>query len=317
MSRVTAGRSVRVRVPATSANVGPGFDTLGIALARYDELEVEVLEPGRLEIEVEGVGTDSVPRDERHLVVRSLRHALERFGFEQPGIRLRAVNAIPHGRGMGSSAAAIVGGVMAAAALVADQLKVSRDEVLDIANEIEGHPDNVAPCIFGGLTIAWVDAAGRARSKQLMVHRGVALVVFVPQETLSTEVARSLQPDQVPHADAVFNLSRSALLVAALVQTPDVLLEATEDRIHQNYRASAMPKTKALVDELRANGLAAVVSGAGPSVLVLCDDPEDRLRAAAIAEARQDTVWETVMTAVDVQGATVEHASAPAESPLK
>ena len=315
MTRITDGRTVRVRVPATSANLGPGFDTLGIALARYDELEVQALEPGRLEIEIEGIGAESVPRDERHLVVRALRHALDRFGVEQPGLRLRAVNAIPHGRGMGSSAAAIVGGIMAAKGLVADRLEVPGETLLELANELEGHPDNVAPCLFGGLTIAWVDAAGRARSKQLAVHRGVSLVVFVPAETLSTEVARSLQPEQVPHADAVFNLSRSSLLVAALVQTPDVLFDATEDRIHQDYRASAMPKTKALVDELRANGLAAVVSGAGPSVLVLCDDPEDRLRASEIAESRTDTTWESVMTAVDVQGATVETAPVPMGSP--
>lgn len=314
MTRVTDGRAVRVRVPATSANLGPGFDTLGIALARYDELEVQALEPGRLEIEVEGIGAESVPRDERHLVIRSLRHALDRFGVEQPGLRLRAVNAIPHGRGMGSSAAAIVGGVMAAAGLVGDRMEVSGEMLLELANEIEGHPDNVAPCLFGGLTIAWVDAAGRARSKQLAVHRGVSLVVFVPDTMLSTEVARSLQPEQVPHADAVFNLSRSSLLVAALIQTPDVLFDATEDRIHQDYRASAMPTTKALVDDLRAQGLAAVVSGAGPSVLVLCDDPEDRLRAAEIARARPDATWETVMTAVDVQGATVETASVPGAS---
>ena len=308
MSRVTDGRRVLVRVPATSANLGPGFDTLGLALARYDEIEIEALEPGRLEIEVEGVGAGSVPRDERHLVVRALHHALERLGFELPGLRLRAVNAIPHGRGLGSSGAAIVAGVLGAAGLVADQRAVSNDELLALATELEGHPDNVAPCLFGGLTIAWVSADGNPHSKQLAVHRGVSLVVLVPDETMSTALARSLQPEQVPHEDAIFNLSRSALLVAALVQSPELLFEATEDRLHQDYRAEAMPKTKALVDELRAAGLPAVVSGAGPSVLVLCENPADRLRAAEIAAARTDTTWEAVLTAVDVQGATVETA---------
>lgn len=308
MSRVTDGRRVLVRVPATSANLGPGFDTLGLALARYDELEIEALEPGRIDIDVEGVGAASVPRDERHLVVRALHHALDRLGVERPGLRIRAVNRIPHGRGLGSSGAAIVAGVLGAAGLVADQRPVSSDELLDLATELEGHPDNVAPCLFGGLTIAWVSADGHPHSKQLAVHRGVSLVVLVPDETMSTELARSLQPEQVPHQDAIFNLSRSALLVAALIQSPELLLEATEDRLHQDYRAEAMPKTKALIDELRAAGLPAVVSGAGPSVLVLCENPADRLRAAEIAAARTDTTWEALLTAVDVQGATVETA---------
>lgn len=315
MSTVSSNRRVRVRVPATSANLGPGFDTLGLAFARYDELEIEAIEPGRLEINVDGVGAGEVPLDESHLVVSSLRFALERFGFAQPGLRLDAVNTIAHGRGLGSSGAAIVAGVVGAAGLIADQRQVTGEELLEVATELEGHPDNVAPCLFGGVTIAWMDADERPRSKRLTPHPGVSLVVLVPDETMSTAAARALQPEQVPHKDAIFNLSRSALLVAALIQSPELLFDATEDRIHQDYRASAMPKTKALIDELRAEGLPAVVSGAGPSVLVLCDDPADRLRAAAIAEARTDTTWNVLMTAVDVQGATVEEASAQTASP--
>lgn len=314
MSRVTEGARARVRVPATSANLGPGFDTLGLALAIYDELEIEALAPGRFEFELSGVGADSVPRDERHLVLRAMQFTLEKLGFEMPGIRLRAVNSIPHGRGLGSSGAAIVSGVLAASGLIADQRRVTSEELLGLATELEGHPDNVAPCLFGGLTIAWMDANGHAHSKQLAVHRGVSVLVLVPDETMSTKVARSLQPEQVPHADAIFNLSRSALMVAAMIQSPELLFDATEDRLHQTYRASAMPKTKALIDELRGQGLAAVVSGAGPSVLVLCDDPGARLRAAEIAAARTDTTWHALMTAVDVRGATVEAAAGQAAS---
>ncbi|UQN15906.1 homoserine kinase [Gulosibacter sp. ACHW.36C] len=314
MSRVTEGARAHVRVPATSANLGPGFDTLGLALAIYDELEVEALAPGRYEFELSGVGADAVPRDERHLVIRAMQHAFEKLGFEMPGIRLRAVNSIPHGRGLGSSGAAIVSGVLAAAGLISDQRTVTAEEMLWLATDLEGHPDNVAPCLFGGLTIAWMDANEHAHSKQLAVHRGVSVLVLVPDETMSTKVARSLQPEHVPHADAIFNLSRSALMVAAMIQSPELLFDATEDRLHQTYRAAAMPKTKALIDALREEGLAAVVSGAGPSVLVLCDDPGARLRAAEIAAARTDTSWRALMTAVDVQGATVDAAAGQAAS---
>ncbi|MGO1542904.1 MAG: homoserine kinase [Gulosibacter sp.] len=312
---VTTGRTVKVRVPATSANLGPGFDTLGLALAQYDELEIEALEPGEIDIDVTGVGAGVVPTDESHLVVKSLYYALKQLGYDKPGIRLSANNTIPHGQGLGSSGAAIVAGVVGAAGLIGDQQKVSNDQLLSIATALEGHPDNVAPCLFGGLTIAWVTASGEPRSKKLLVDRGVSVVVFVPEETMSTSVARALQPSQVPHADAIFNLSRAALLVAALAQSPELLFESTEDRLHQSYRASAMPKTKDLIDELRAQGLAAVVSGAGPSVLVLADEPAARLRAAEIAEARTDTKWTAYLTAVDIQGATVEEASKQTVSP--
>lgn len=315
MRRIEPGRRVAVRVPATSANLGPGFDTLGLALAQYDDLTVEAAEPGVLEIEVTGVGAESVPRDERHLVVRSIRYALDRLGVASPGLRVRAVNSIPHGRGMGSSGAAIVAGVMAAAGLAGDPAATSGEEVLRIATELEGHPDNVAPCIFGGLTIAWMNADGTPRSKRLLVHRAVSLVVLVPSETMSTKLARSLQPESVPHEDAIFNVSRSALLVAALVQSPELLLEASEDRLHQNYRAAAMPRTAQLIESLRAEGLAAVVSGAGPSVLVLCDDPGRRLRAVEIAESMPGAPWRAIMPAVDDLGATVEVVSAETVSP--
>lgn len=315
MIDVTPGRCVHVRVPATSANLGPGFDTLGLALAVYDDLDVEWAPPGVLDIEVEGIGAEVVPRDETHLVVRSIAASLERFGARMPGLRLRARNAIPHGRGLGSSGAAIVAGVMAAAGLLGDQLEFDGEQLLAAATELEGHPDNVAPCLFGGLTIAWLTVGGEPRSKQLLVHRGVSPVVLIPEETMSTKLARSLQPESVPHADAIFNVSRSALVIAALVQSPELLLEATEDRLHQNYRAAAMPHTASLIGRLRAEGLPAVVSGAGPSILVLCDNPAQRLRVAEIADGDPAARWEVVMPAVDVLGATVEASAAEAGSP--
>ncbi len=300
---VPTGRRVRVRVPATSANLGPGFDTLGLALNVHDELEVEATESG-VRVDVTGVGAGEVPTDATNLVARALLHVFDRVGVVPPGIAISATNSIPHGRGMGSSGAAIVEGVLAAKGLLEGVVDVSDEDVLRYATELEGHPDNVAPAIFGGLTIAWVDETG-PRHKQLAVHRGVSLLVAVPEATMSTTLARSLQPTEVPHADAVFNLSRSALLVAALTQSPELLLDATQDRLHQTYRASAMPETSALVAALRAAGHAAVVSGAGPSVLVLASDPAARLDAARIVEGRPEA-WHARLLAVDIRGGTVE-----------
>ncbi len=299
------GHTVSVRVPATTANLGPGFDTLGMALAVYDELEVTAkAEPGVV-VHVNGVGEGEVPADETNLVARSIAHTFAAVGQELPGLELVARNTIPHGRGMGSSGAAIVSGVMAAKGLLEGIVEFDENRLLAIATELEGHPDNVAPALFGGLTITWTTPEG-PRFKKLMVHRGVSPLVAVPTElTMSTALARSLQPESVPHEDAIFNVSRSALLIASLIQSPELLLAATEDKLHQNYRASAMPQTNALIQALRAEGLAAVVSGAGPSILVLGSDPSQRLAAAEIIAEKSESNWECLMLAVDFRGATV------------
>ncbi|RLK47590.1 homoserine kinase [Microbacterium telephonicum] len=300
---MTTPRTVAVRVPATSANLGPGFDTLGLALSVYDELTVTTLPAGDLEIVVTGEGAEDVPTDASHLVVRAIAYAYEAVARPMPGLHLEAHNAIPHGRGMGSSGAAVVAGLLAAKGLLEGEVHLDDATLLRLATELEGHPDNVAPALFGGLTIAWIDETG-PQHKKLLVHRGVSPLVFVPDFRMSTSVARSLAPVQVPREDAVFNVSRSALLIAALTQSPELLIAATEDKLHQSYRAQAMPATDALVRALRAEGYAAVVSGAGPSVLVLADGPGRRLDAVEVA-ARQDTPWVPHLLAVDVRGGTV------------
>ena len=303
-TRIPLGRTVTVRVPATSANLGPGFDTLGLALAVWNRLTVtSVAEPG-VRIDVRGSGAGEVPTDERNLIAQALLRVLESHGVEAPGLELVAENGIPHGRGMGSSAAAIVAGILAAKGLLEGIAEIGVDDVLRIATEIEGHPDNVAPAIVGGLTIAWMAPEG-PRQQRLAVHRGVSVLLAVPKIELATHVARGLQPASVPYGDAVFNLSRAALLVAALTQSPELLMPATEDRLHQDYRAQAMPETADLVRSLRDAGHAAVVSGAGPSVLVLCSDPGQRLRAAELVAAH-DGDWEALLLAVDIAGGTVE-----------
>lgn len=297
------GRKVTVRVPATSANLGPGFDTLGMALSFYDELEVEAVAGEGALVEVIGEGAGDVPTDASNLVVQSIIFTFNRFGQDVPGLRLKAHNIIPHGRGMGSSGAAVVSGIVAAKGLLSGIVDISDQDLLELATEIEGHPDNVAPALFGGLTIAWTDESG-PHYKKLFVHRGVALLELVPNHKMSTALARSLQPESVPHEDAVFNVSRSALLIAALTQSPDLLMAATEDRLHQDYRAAAMPETNSLVELMREHGHAAVVSGAGPSVLVLASDPMQRQAAAKLA-ADCYPQWRALMLAVDFKGATV------------
>ena len=295
----TAG-PVRVRVPATSANLGPGFDALGLALGRYDELTGEIT-GDRLHIDVTGEGAGEVTLDETHLVVRAMRAAFAALGVEPAGLALRCDNRIPHGRGLGSSAAAIVGGLVLARALVADgERRLPGPELLALASEIEGHPDNVAPCLLGGLTIAWTTGAG-ARATGVEVG-AVVPVIFVPPFAASTEQARGLLPATVPHADAARNAGRAALLVAALTRGVPALLEATEDRLHQQYRRPAMPASAELVDRLRAAGHAAVISGAGPTVLVLA---RDQLEAEAVA-ALVPAGWTVDRPGIDRAGASVQ-----------
>ncbi len=309
----SVGRRVVVEVPATTANLGPGFDTLGMALTIQDRLTATVVDAPGVRVDVHGVGEGEVPTDETNLIARSMAHAFASKKIPMPGIHLEAHNVIPHGRGLGSSGAAIVSGVMAAKGLLEGIADFSASELLSLATDMEGHPDNIAPSLFGGLTIAWMTDEG-PKHKKLSVHRGVSLVVAVPEDSsMSTQLARSLQPETVPHKDAIFNLSRSALLIAALIQSPELLFEATEDRLHQNYRASAMKDTDALLQTLRAKGYAAVVSGAGPSVLILCPDPGQRLDIAQVVEAHPGGTWTTHMLTVDERGATVEEVPALAD----
>jgi homoserine kinase len=293
---------LKVTVPATSANLGPGFDSLGMALAFYDEYELETTAAG-LEISIDGEGSQSAAKDENNLIYKSIKLVFDSVGEKVPGIRLRCKNSIPHGRGMGSSGAAVAGGVMLAAGLLANK-KFSEQQLLEFATRMEGHPDNVAPALFGGLTIAWMDETG-PHHKKLTVHRGISPLVLVAPNEMSTKLARSLQPESVPHTDAVFNVSRSALLVAALTQSPELMMSATEDRLHQNYRASAMPETSKLISKLRENGHPAVVSGAGPSVLVLDGDPQNRLEAMDFVK-RHFSDWRALALAVDFKGASLE-----------
>jgi homoserine kinase len=286
---------VKVRVPATSANLGPGFDALGLALGLYDDVAAEVV-PDGVRVAVTGQGAGELPGDDRHLVVRAMRATFDVLGGQPPGLAVECVNRIPQARGLGSSSAAIVAGVQLARALVTDgAARLDDAGALRLAAEIEGHPDNVAPCLLGGFTLAWTEPAG-ARAVSLAVHDGVRPVVFVPEERGLTATARAALPATVPHADAALNAGRAALLVHALTAEPGLLLPATVDRLHQEYRAAGMPETSALVGELRAAGVAAVVSGAGPTVLALTEPGGD---------FPVGTGWRVQRLGIDVHGARV------------
>ena len=293
----------RVRVPATSANLGPGFDCLGLALAHHDELRARVTERDFL-VTVAGEGAGELPTGGDHLVIRAMLATFDALGGRPAGLAVDCLNRIPQARGMGSSSAAIVAGVLLARALVIDGVQRLDDAAaLRIAAQLEGHPDNVAPCLLGGFTIAWNEPAG-ARAVRLATAEDVHPTVFVPQERGLTATARAALPPAVPHADAAFNAGRAALLVHALTADPSLLPAATEDRLHQDYRAAAMPATASLVAALRAVGVAAVVSGAGPTVLALTAVP---------ADFDPGTGWRAIKLRVDgagalVEGSTVGHA---------
>ncbi|HEV7755918.1 MAG TPA: homoserine kinase [Mycobacteriales bacterium] len=297
---VFRSEAVHVRVPATSANLGPGFDALGLALGLHDDVVVRVTGSG-LAIRVTGEGADDVPLTEEHLLVRAMRTAFEALGGQPAGLRVGCVNQIPHARGLGSSAATIVAGMLAARALVVGgENRLDDAGLLVLATAMEGHPDNVAACLYGGLTIAWM-ADGAGHAVRVATHPDVRPVAFVPPTRSSTAEARALMPAVVPLADAAANAGRSALLVHALSTDPSLLLPATVDHLHQPYRAPAMPLSAALVTALRDAGIPAVISGAGGTVLAFAPDrvedgAYERFAAESFAVHRLD---------VDTEGATV------------
>jgi homoserine kinase len=301
-----AAGPVTVQVPATSANLGPGFDSLGLALSLHNTVTA-LVRPGDTEVEIFGLWPGS-ERDfaEDNLILRAMRAGFAALGGPQPpGLAISCRNEVPQGFGLGSSAAAIVSGILAARALAGpDGVAALPDaDVLRLATEIEGHPDNVAACLSGGLTICWDGAAG-VQVAALTPLAELIPVLCVPAEPLPTETARKILPAQVPHADAAANSARAALLIAALTRQPELLLAGTEDFLHQQYRGEAMPATADLISQLREAGIAAVVSGAGPAVLALTVAGQ---RPSAEAVARFADVscvaWQVLPLQVDNDGA--------------
>ena len=270
MSRLTFRASAyEVQVPASTANIGPGFDAFGMALELRDRYIAQVLDEKTLDVDVAGEGADEVPRDHKNLVVKAMYKGFDFLGGKPAGVALRCLNNIPHNRGLGSSATAIVGGLALARALVVGAAdRMTDEDLLTIATEMEGHPDNVSASIYGGATFAW-QGNEFAESIKLPISNRISAVAFIPESELATSKARKMLPESIPHADAVQNSIRTAMLTQALTTRPDLLLQATEDFLHQNYRESAMPKSLALMNKLRAAGVPAFISGAGPAVLAL------------------------------------------------
>jgi homoserine kinase len=321
-----------VRVPASSANLGPGFDSMGLALGVWDEYVVTVTSRPGLLIHL-GPAAEPVPTDERHLVYNTMRRAWALLGATEPaGLELWCRNTIPHGRGLGSSAAAIVAGVAAAQGLTAadaalragappprspQPVELDLGFVNDLASELEGHPDNASASVYGGCTVSWIDppeggedlrgtpaawtSLPRVHTERLPLDRLVEPVVFVPAGQLPTATARAVLPAQVPHREAAWNSGRAALLTLALTARPDLLLPATREWLHQEQRRPCLGQAMDLVDSLRAGGHAAVISGAGPSVVVLATR-EQAAHAAALAPAG----WAASRPGVSDMGVCVE-----------
>lgn len=296
MTELPAGLMASALVAASSANLGPGFDCIGLALSLYDEIVVETTESG-LTVEVEGEGAGQVPLGSSHLVVRAIERGLQASGISAPGLAVRCRNAIPHCRGVGSSAAAVVGGLAVVNGLAAqvDSMPLSEAQLIQLSSEFEGHPDNAAAAVLGGAVVSWIDHGcdpPRYAAVRLRLHPDIHLFPAIPEEQSLTAETRVLLPAQVSHGDARFNVSRAALLVVALTERPDLLMVATEDVLHQPQRAPAMPASAEYLRLLRRYNIAAVLSGAGPAVIALSTEPELPSEAVEYGTANGFTVSE-------------------------
>ncbi len=301
-------RAVAVQIPATTANLGPGYDCLGLALALHNEVALSLAD--RIQVTIEGHGADALPRDDSHLVLEAARAAAQAAGEDLPAVALQQVNRIPLARGLGSSSAAIVGGIVACDELLA--LGLSREQMLDVAAEVEGHPDNVAPALLGGLTVCCV-AEGKVFAERLPVAPGLSCVVAIPDHEVPTIEARKALPETVPHADAVFNLCRSSLIVAALVWGDFELLgEAMRDRLHQPYRAHLVPGMQEVIDAaLGAGAHGACLSGSGPTVAAfVTEQGEEVAQAMMNAFAETGVSAEGMVLPLSPEGAQVLRSAA-------
>lgn len=297
--------AVKVRVPATVANLGPGFDSLGIAIGIHLEIDIE---PRRdsVDIMVEGEGAEQLPTDDTNLVIRSMNAFFDHVGRRPPGFAVRVKNPIPLGSGLGSSAAAVVGGLFAARAVTGRT--VPQIEMVQLATGIEGHPDNVLPALLGGLVVCYHGSAdGDLKYLRLDPSDRLVPLLAVPREGFSTNEARRALPKDVSFADAQFTASRAALLVAAMTtgSGSDVLSDAMNDRLHEPHRLKLMPETAAVHNELRDAGLPAALAGAGPSLLIVIPRPEAATRAEQVRRVcrARNAGWRVFVNEWEPQGA--------------
>ena len=254
-----------------------------------DRYAAQILDDSVIDVDVTGEGADEIKRDKNNLVIKAMMRGFEFMDAKPRGIALRQLNVIPHGRGLGSSAAAIIAGLILARALVVGgEERLPDDALLALASELEGHPDNVAACLYGGVTVAWTTDAGAISVLRVEPSERIVPVACVPSTAVATKKARGMLPETVPHADAAFNAARAALLVSALTGRTELLMDATDDRLHQPYRRPAFPRSSDLVAKLRGAGIPATVSGAGPTVLALASS-STAPRVEVLAGARFET----------------------------
>lgn len=275
-----------VRVPATSANLGPGFDSLGLALDLYNYVTLDVVaRPVEPTVTIRGEGRQRLPRNARNLALRAAQRVLRAASKGQFIAAITLDNAIPVGGGLGSSAAAIIGAMVAVNAILAAPFQPH--ELLCMALELEPHPDNLAPALFGGLTVAVLATDGRPLVMPLAPPAALKAVVLTPDQSISTYQSRAALPSTVPHADAAYNVGRATLLVASLVAGRyDLLGPAMEDRLHQPYRSATYPAMTDIISAARQAGAdGAALSGSGPSILALCSGPTEPVQAAMLAAA--------------------------------
>ena len=277
-------KTVKVRVPGTSANLGAGFDTLGIACSCYNELELSLHRDEYLDIELQGEGAKDIPTDNRNIVWQSITQVLKKAGVEQEfrGAKLHMTNGIPLSRGLGSSAAAIVGGIKAANEALGAPL--SMQELLELATEIEGHPDNIAPALLGGMTISTVKN-GHPETFRFIPKLHFKMVVAIPDFYLPTKAAREVLPDKVDRRDAISNIGNAAMLVAALLKgSKKFIYNAFDDRLHQPYRERLIPGMSDVFKEARTAGaMGAFLSGAGPCIIAFTDNSEEKVGTSMIS----------------------------------
>jgi homoserine kinase len=299
-------KPMQVQVPASSANLGPGFDAFGLALGMHDRYVAQVLDDAVLDIDVTGEGADEVPRNEKNLLVKAMYKGFDFLGGRPKGLAIRALNVNPHGRGLGSSASAIIGGLVLARALVLNgEDHMSDIQLLSLATDMEGHPDNVSASLFGGATISWFEEVkhkSSAHCLHLNIDPRIQAIAFIPSKALATSKARKMLPESIPFADAVRNTRNASLMSHALTTRPDLLLTATEDFLHQSYRAEAMPESYALVQKLRGAGIAAFISGAGPTVLALHTADQREVEELKLAGGK---AFEATVLEIASRGATL------------
>ena len=274
--------SVKIRVPATTANCGPGFDAVGIACTLYNELQISWAPAAQIQIEVTGEGAGYIPATADNIIVKAVKQVFKRVGQKNRGISLQLHNHIPLSRGLGSSAAAIVSGLFAANEITGRQL--SNDDLLLMATAMEGHPDNVAPALLGGITVSIMEGE-QVRCLRFVPPQPMSMIVAVPDFHLSTKAARQVLPQTVPFQHAVYNVSRSALLIGALCQGEMSLLrQALKDKLHQPYREKLIPGMMDVLDAAtEAGAWGAALSGAGPCLIAFADQKQGAIGEAMVS----------------------------------